>query len=122
MPHSVWGLSCPVRLDLLHLHWEHGGSLNQWTGREGPPFSFLFLPPLFFLLFNFFSFISEKAFYFFFFYFLKKVFEVKCQELESNVWQKRQVRGEGAVVNRWTTGSKIKQQWKLELEGRIVSE
>ena len=47
---------------------------------------------------------------------------MKCQELESNVWQKRQVRGEGGVVNRWTTGSKVKQQWKLELEGRIVSE
>ena len=105
-------------MDLLPLHWEHGGSLNQWTGREGPPFSFLFLPPLFsFLLFNFFSFISEKAFYF-----LKKVFEIKCQELESNVWQKRQVRGEGGVVNRWTTGSKVKQQWKLELQGRIGSE
>lgn len=94
------------------------------SGLAGKALLFLFFSflPYSFSSLIFFLLYQKRLFISFFFYFLKKVFEVKCQELESNVWQKRQVRGEGAVVNRWTTGSKIKQQWKLELEGRIVSE
>lgn len=58
------------------------------------PSSLLLPSPLQFVL----SFIiPEKAFDF-----SKKIncFEIKCQELERNVWLKRQVKGEGGVINR----------------------